>query len=293
MKNNPLSPDLSPEEREIIEAAADRSTLISKMAAKDISLYLGEVLKKCYTDTGRKDNQQNDTNIVTLSIEFAADLKNDDKLSQLTTAEVRIAFYKGLLGKFGEFYGINRVSLYMFCSKYYNSEQRRKARQKQDDFLKQNQTEKLMDEQKQNVLFFNAAVRKFYEYKKSGKFNDAGNVTFDYLTILGMINLDPSARLKFKEQSQQVLLKEQRDLMDANPGLRNEINRNMASLNDLESPLIKAEAKRIALADYYQGLIDMEIDFLDLLTDKLKEPMTPSTDLNKTDHGNKEPNTVD
>lgn len=82
-----------------------------------LSTYIAEVYKF-------RGQIANSADLVDMARDLDRKLSGDEKLSLLTLEEIRVAFLHGVTGEYGEYYGINYVTLSKWVSAYFFSEER-------------------------------------------------------------------------------------------------------------------------------------------------------------------------
>jgi len=264
------APALSTEEQQMVMASFNRQARIIHLTKKDISLRLNEIITKAYFDTSSKSKLDSsaDQTHAQFVISFTEELQK--KFHQLTMDDVEIAFYKGLRGEYGDYFGINNVSGYFFCKNYQLSEQRRIALEKQKKHTESLKHENVISQAEKDVMFYVGALQKFNKFKEAGILIDAGASSYDYLYRLGIIVYNEESRQIFKDRAKKKLSD------DINHKLKMRTITSIQSMDlfrnlySSDSTSMLMEAKRLALEDFFKALIDFEIE----LHEKL-EPFKP------------------
>lgn len=247
-------PSLVIDEIQIISAAENKQNRIKNVNKKDLLLRLNEIISKAYIQAGvkSKSDASFDRNHVELVKDFAKELQ--DYFSSLTLDEVELAIFKGLRGEYGQYYGINQVELSKFAKAYKKGFERAVALEKQRKYKeKMSQPQELPEEEKQKI-FYASALRKFSDYKKTKTFFDAGSVTYDYLARLKIIDYSEEERSAFKIQAKKNLEEDVKQKVSQNTLSSIQVMDYLKNITN-KSVLVVSEAKRIALAQYFEKLI--------------------------------------
>lgn len=238
---------------------------IKKEKVRDIIVFdddLMEIVRQAAFYTGT-DLHPDDLKGITVYLK--KDILENPEFSNLTIPEVGYAIQQGVQGRYGEWYGLNNVSLRKFLFAYCRSEERYKALQKTNKMLTM-KTEK--SEREKQQFLKEAALMKFAQYKKTGTMNDFGNTTYDLLDQLGIINLSKERKMEFMEKARKIVTARQtikrssryrEERISAQDILR-------AIENNSRHGMVVAEAKRLSLKDYFDSLIEFDEE----LSEKLK-----------------------
>lgn len=88
----------------------------------DITPSISQIIHQAYIDAGFKNTDDQDK--ILLINRFSAEIK--EYYQHLTGKEIRKAIHDGILGRYGEYTGINLRTLCRFLDKYLESDQRQK-----------------------------------------------------------------------------------------------------------------------------------------------------------------------
>lgn len=157
-----------------------------------LSTYIAEVFKF-------RGQIANSTDLVDMARDLDRKLAGDEELSLLTLEEVRVAFLHGVAGDYGEYYGINYVTLSKWVTSYFYSAERLEAVRK---YIKaterQPQTTNLIAQKSVETTEWEREMRQIEDIK--GYFEDvkAGreingmqhfqSVAYHYLVNRGFLN---------------------------------------------------------------------------------------------------------
>jgi len=184
----------------------------------------------------------------------------------LRVAELKLAFEVGVRGDLQDEKGkpLDLTHYQSFNSIYIsnviNGYKRYKARQHKDNPVREELKElpvMKLDQKKQ-------AIKAFKEYKEKGSYFDFGNLIYDYLDQENVLQITNDRKKQFWEQAiinMKAELKNKKELYN-----RHSIDRQIDELiKGSHNAKVKSEAKRLALWDYFDGLIEMEMDINDEL----------------------------
>jgi hypothetical protein len=131
--------------------------------------------------------------------EVCADLRN--RYKGMTLNEVDYAMNNGVRGEYGEYYGINVVSINKWLRAYYNSEERREA-QRSKIFPELLLPQCTKPTEKEILAIKNDAYNKALSLAAAGKYvKDAGNLVYNYLVERGEISFTEAENLAFREKA--------------------------------------------------------------------------------------------
>ena len=120
-------------------------------------------------------------------------------------------------------------------------------------------TNELTKEQKEAIVI-NGCNAVFKTYKETGEIVDYGNATYNYLDRIGKVDIVTGLKHEFMRQAKEkVLLKLKSDSISIDRGVRQEAKRAISNIESFGSNEIIVEAKKIALAYVFDGLINENI----------------------------------
>lgn len=250
MNEENISPNLAPEERKIVIAAADPNGLIGLMQKKQVESALIDITSKAISDLGHLDRYTEDT-IKIFTSSFSDELKNDFK--GMTMELVGLAIYHGIREESKTPKTINNAAWHWYCKRFLQSDLYKNAVYKQNTFLKQNQSKGPMKESQRQRLLYENILLKFQHYKRIKHFVDPGAVAYDYLAGLGLIKCTEEQREDFKTKAQEKLSKEEiNKRLDGHS--KESIEKALRIIEDKSSSVVVFEAKRLATANYFESL---------------------------------------
>ncbi len=187
------------------------------------------------------------------------------KYPNLTLEEVSYAVEQGIRGEYGEYYGINNVSLLNFVKAYATSEERAKAVSNHN--LKQLPAKTTVSDQEKINIIKTGIINKFHQFMKTGVLNDWGNPSYDFLAKAGYINYSEEQRSEFKKLAAKRLIAEETIRRSSlNYDIRqDEIKAIEEFKNNTKHKRIIAEGKRLALKDYFLSLINQGLSIENII----------------------------
>lgn len=171
--------------------------------------------------------------------------------------EISIAFKNGVHKKYGEYMGLSAVSFCQFIKEYLKEEPRAEA-------LRQKNTPKetrTPSEQEIYNLSVENCKTAFSDLKSKGTVGRFGVIVYDFLTKIGILQLDKETRWQYYEDAKSDLQEYLKSKM-FNCNDKHEVNRLKSDLNSIiegvktqsnEQKLITI-SKRLAVDDYFRGL---------------------------------------
>lgn len=178
--------------------------------------------------------------------------------------ELEIAFNKGVRGEYGEYFGISLVTFFKWIKSYCDSQER--ANNITTYYKSLNAVKYPSKEQKEAII--KKGIADEFEAYRSNKRSLLLASSYDYLCKISVISYEKDDKLNFIEKAKEKL-KNENDFKNAsNFADRNRMKQLVAAIENKNNPELINEAKRIALADFYDSIIlfDGHID------DYLKKP---------------------
>lgn len=189
--------------------------------------------------------------------ELCGDLKKD--YGKLSFEEIEIAFKNGYKNEYGEYFGLNNKTYLGWVSAYSKEESRLrviKAIQTAKEKDRQEPAKKTHAETAEIMKW--AILTSFDQFKKGALIFDAGNVKYNYLVKIGLLNFTKERKVQILEN---VKLKLKQNAIETK--LQSET---LSKVLDKILPETEiSEAKKESLKIYYKDLIDTGIEISDLL----------------------------
>lgn len=250
---------------------------IGSMSQSDIEFMCIDIVNKAFLDSGitikgNTEKEQAGT-IANMAVTFAQDLM--ELHPELTIQEVSMSVRLGIREHYGPFYGVNIASLNKFVNSYKESEALKEAIRKQHEHNKAQQEKKERDEEERlrkersansrqtNIKMCIDAFREFI-FNRPDRNNlfmyDLGNVRYDFLSENGII--------AFTNDRKAELLKEA-ERIEAKSKPLNPISQFLSSMEaSKKNGSIITYAKKLALFEFFDDLLSMDIDIKDYLKER-------------------------
>lgn len=232
-----------------IKKALKDSTRIADLTEGAILNQLGVYLKYVYNDLGQVPHEEDAAYLKSQLVKLL-----QVKYTYLNISEVGIAFRNGIQKVYGEYFGINFVSLSMFIKAYVESQERCDARVQ---LQIESSSARLLDVPKQE-FDGEAWVAKLYaEFLEKGTCEDHGNLAYDYLNKNGLINLSYEQKEIIWNEAQgfcKLKLNAEKDASKNYYHFKELEKKLIEVLENAKSPMVVVKAKQLALVEYFKGL---------------------------------------
>lgn len=231
--------------------------------ADELKYVLTQAMAKAFAYTGAKttDKQADITYMVqNIPAEVVANLP------AIRLSEIPIAINRGILGHFGEFYGLNIATFMRFLMAHYQSEQRLQAVKAHlaTTATAQNQVTAPTEAEMQTIRL-NRIATAFEQYKTKEHYDDHGSLVFDNINKLGKIPFSPQREAQMLVQARLNLI-ERYSRVSNYPDQQATLRATLNNILNGDAPnIIITEAKRIALFELFDELIEKGIEVLDWL----------------------------
>ena len=227
-----------------------------------ITSELSRILTAAYAVTGQKPKDFKQTvHMVERDIH--------EKFPGMTLPEVSYAIEQGVRGEYTEVTAINVSNIYKWLKGYRQSSDRAMAIRKlqQGLGLKQVAAKGTLTEGEKKDILRKGAIRKFCEYRKTGRLQDFGSSTYNYLAAEGHISLTKERKKEIYAEAVKDLSTEaemrskgatsRHERMEAESMIKKILNNGDAAI---------ARAKLMSLRQYYDDLIEMGEELKSVLT---------------------------
>jgi len=241
-------------------ATALQSPRACEAEPKQLEMVLAQAMAKAFADMGVNTADRRDE-ITYLVQNMPSEVTRN--LPAIRLDEIPVAINRGTLQQFGAFYGLNVATFMHFLMAHYQSEQRLAA-------IKANlatataipeRAKPTPAELHQNRL--NRIATAFKQYQTEGHYNDYGSLVFDHINTMGKIPFDATREAQILAQAKQNLIARYSRISmypDERAGMRATLN---SIVHGEAANLILIEAKRIALFELFDELIDKGIGVLE------------------------------
>ena len=243
--------------------AAMQSPMIRNADDKAISDTLGKSVVKAFQDAGQRIDEADQTYLKSALVTEAKRYPN------MRIDEIPAAIERGMRKEYGEYFGINVVSISGFFRGYLASQERAEAAKELNKLSLPEPTKPTEAEIK--AMEIDMIVKAFDKFRAEGYYTDFGNHVYRKLDERGLIT--------FTSERKQELMEQARKSIEAknNPATastreervkRRSVIESLANAIKTGDTLVVREAKQIALMSYFGELKEMEIEIKDLLEDK-------------------------
>ena len=199
----------------------------------------------------------------------------------LSLEDVQLAFYYGVRGEFGEYYGINPITFYGWLKSYKNVLLPSVLKEVLPLLPKMEEKEVEIDKKEFDITMLNNLCAYYSKLISGSAYDlfDIGNIYFSFMNRMEMINLSEEewieinnlamgeVKLELSEQNKN-LLNQGKSLHRIN--LTDAFKEIEAGENKSYNSMIEIYAKRLALKKCLQKLAENKIDLLHILTLKIQ-----------------------
>jgi hypothetical protein len=235
-----------------------------------------QIIGTAIVETGQQINgetpEEKNKNLSIYAQLCASDILNNH--SHLTVNEIRIAVKNGIRGRYGEYYGINPVSISKFIAGFLQSEERAKAIKEINDMK---ETKQLSDkceptDREKNQQIKKASNQSFAQFKETGKLFDIANNRFLFLRKIGLLVLTD-------EEKKHLNLKAEMNVMNIEMGkasktIYSEARKIIKSLKTQDKDFkasLQIERRNLGLKHYFSNLIEFEEELSYIFTERDEE----------------------
>ena len=250
-EENPFN-GLSLKEKTFIEAYT--SPKINTLENEVLNKHIINISNQMFATSGQRINDDE-------LKAFCIMLKNELKtyFANVSIKDVETAINKGVRREFGEYYGLNMVSVNFWLKKYLDSEDRRNALKKltaSKPLIENKPTPQQINETMQNAL------KRAKELIKTNEFNieglDFGNCLYDYLTGINEINFSNEQKNEFMNVAKQHLTQNALNQKFKFEITQKNFNKIIEGIEAQKSTTVVILAKKYALKNYLESLIKNE-----------------------------------
>jgi hypothetical protein len=199
----------------------------------------------------------------------------------LSLEDVQLAFYYGVRGEFGEYYGINPITFYGWLKSYKNVLLPSVLKEVLPLLPKVAEKEVEIDKKEFDITMLNNLCAYYSKLISGGVYDlfDIGNIYFSFMNRMEMIDLSEEewveindlamgeVKLELSEQNKN-LLNQGKSLHRIN--LSDAFKEIEAGENKTYNSMLEIYSKRLALKKCLQKLVENKIDLLHILTLKIQ-----------------------
>ena len=226
----------------------DENNLKSKMI---------QLIGQTYLNCGFKLDE---TQLIQTIDEFCDDLKKYH--SQLSFEEIELAFKNGYKKIYGDFFGLSNATYFGWVSAYTFAESRLKVKKTILEAKEnENKPSKILSKEEIYKIMKVSIVKSFEDFKRGATIFDAGNVKYNYLVDLGLIDFTKERKNDIMKMAEHRLRQEAIEMKQKNETIEK-------ALSKIMPQTIISESKKQALIEYYKELVEMEIEIEDEIKNK-------------------------
>ncbi|MEI8048456.1 MAG: hypothetical protein WCI92_13815 [Bacteroidota bacterium] len=189
----------------------------------------------------------------------------------LEMAELKQAFYEGVRGYYGDFFGITTVTIHKWLKSYVEAGKHNEYLLRKPVPLGQKALPEITKKTQEEIdtIMRNGVIQWFENYKKDGSLLDAGSAKYDWLFLNNILVPDDEQIENYLSLAREQVRKEiaiksesvfRNDKMDAHRELQN-----LSSQKD-NYALVQSYAKLNALYDFFEFLIAEKVDIVEFLS---------------------------
>lgn len=234
----------------------------------DMMKMIMEVLPKTYYDAGQvmpgHDVKQQTVNLQVLATNLYEEIKSFFPF--LKVEEMMLAFRNGVRGEYGDFFGLNIVTFHKWIKGFQTDDRRKRALVEIKEW-NEREPEPLMTKEQAFKAWCDTIQTQFERFKETGVFVCA-NPTHHYRRFqeLGLISLTGEQMDAILVRAKESIIKRKK-LQRLNPNNhaeRKELgdfieHATKGELTPTEKEVIRVEARRIAIEDYYKTIDKLKL----------------------------------
>jgi len=239
---------------------AMQSPMIRNSDDRIITDTLGRAVVKAFQDTGQRIDEADQTYLKSALLTEARRYPN------LRIEEIPVAIERGVRREYGDYFGINVVSISGFFRGYLASQERAEAAKELNKLALPEPTKPT--EAEIQAMEIDMIVKAYEKFKSDGHYTDFGNHVYRKLDERGLITFTAERKREFMDQAKKTVEVKNNPataLTREERAKRRSVIESLANAIKTGDSIVVREAKQIALMDYFRGLYEMDIDINDLL----------------------------
>lgn len=243
---------------ELLYIKANDNVQIHSKSSSEVTKKLNDLISKTFFEAGQSKLSSHEH--LALCMSFTKDLFLSYRFK--TFEEIELAFHKGVRKEYGEYFGLNIVTFINWIKSYEKDQKRIEALQKKINQI--NYSHKELTHEEKHSIHLKSICDCFDDYAKNGMLSKYKG--YDDLTCYDILKKSDIIHIT-KEYSWEIWNKAKKNvearlnaekLKNAGDYLRiKEIVKRLETINNSDDIEIKNEAKRIALRDFFDGLIEI------------------------------------
>jgi len=192
--------------------------------------------------------------------ELCEDLKKYN--GSLSFSEIELAFKNGYKKQYGDFFGLNNATYFQWVNAYAYAENRLRIKKLLLEAKEKQNTKPEKSEAEIKEIIEGGIITAFEQFKKGGLIFDAGNVKYNYLVKIGLLNFTIDRK---KEIFERVKERMKQDAIETKAN-----NETIAkALSKIMPENVVSQSRVESLKIYFMGLIDTGIEISDILENKI------------------------
>ncbi|TYP89458.1 hypothetical protein BC792_12759 [Sphingobacterium allocomposti] len=246
------------------ELEALSSEQICKVPEIDLDKVLMTAVHKAFRDKGQEVDPNQMDHIVDNLLPTV--LKS---CPFIRIAEIPIAIEKGILGDYGDYFGLNVVTFTNFIKSHYASEKRAKIAKQtmyEEEEKEPPSEQEILEKDKQLLSYA------FEQYKKSGYYEDHGNYMYKVaVKKLGLFSLSAERQKEYLDNGRAKAVEKLKTELIQKPHERRRITSCIQQAGAMEKgsegvKLVYKESLQLALMGWFKDLVESGIEITELLT---------------------------
>lgn len=248
------------------ELEALTSSKICELPPLEVDKVLMTAVHKAYNDKGQSVDPE--------AMEYIVENLLTSTLKAcpyIRIAEIPIAIEKGILGDYGDYFGLNVITFVGFIKSHYGSLNRANLAKRLPKTEEENPVKsesEILDQDKKLL------VSAFETYKRIGFYEDHGNYIYRVaVKKLELFVLTSDKQKEYLNLGKSRAIEKLKNEMVQKPFDRKPITEQITQATNLEPKTegvkrVYKESLQLALMDWFKGLVEMEIEITDLLNEK-------------------------
>lgn len=171
------------------------------------------------------------------------------KRKNITHREVSHIFKSGVLGAYGEYFGINIKTVNSWINSFYEDNMRQLAINRMNKLIDDKSSKKEITREEKKEIMKKSALEIFFERKKFG-FTELEMLSYPIYDILKM-----SGKIELTEDEKNELINEAKSILERKTYMTENVNVISLSIGFVHDDVTKI-AKVLAVRDYMNNLID-------------------------------------
>jgi hypothetical protein len=185
----------------------------------------------------------------------------------LTLDEVSHAIHMGIRGEYTERTDISNANIYQWLKAWKNSQERMVALSAKNVHNALPEKGTITDDEKRQSSI-NHVLRTFDQYERTGDFTDFGNAAYLFLESVGLINYPKNRKVEIYNKALRSVVKKLDSEARSSGSLAKmrQAKSLIEKISNTRDDVVVVEARRLALMEYFDNLIEMQEDLPELLS---------------------------